>query len=222
MDLAGTFASRFFISLERRADRRTRFTQRLAETGLSAEWLKAVPADRLGEETRGFANPRKRACSLSKRLALRAGAKSQADAVLVFEDDAVFHPEFSTRAAALHLPEDWGIFYFGCLHCERPEPVRPGLVRVRRAFDAQAFAVRRQYLPMVRARMRGGPHGTRGDSSSDVLLSDLHPHIPTYAAFPNLVWQEFGWSDVARGHYSNYEPDGRQNLWREAVEGLGG
>lgn len=220
MDLDREFPCRLFLSLDRRTDRRRKLLERLAAAQVTAEWFRSVPAARIGHDYCGFPNARKRACALSKRLALRVAMLRGAAAVLVLEDDLIFHPQFAARVAALTLPEDWGLFYFGCQHREPPEPVAPGLVRVRRALDNHAFAVRRSWQPVVRAQMRAGGRGQVGVKTSDQLLADLHPRIPTYAAFPNLIWQDFDWSDVALCHYSNYEPDGRQRLWRESVAGL--
>jgi hypothetical protein len=131
--------------------------------------------------------------------------------LLVLEDDAVFHPEFRERVAALSLPDDWQIFYFGCQHLETPAPVSPGLVRVKRALDTHAVAFRGSAYREVRKIMRGRRRG-RGSSDqfNDVLLAELHKKLPTYAAFPNLIWQALCASDLTGHTYSNYDAEGRQ------------
>src|SRR5438270_872419 len=60
---------------------------------------------------------------------------------------------------------------------------------------------REKFLPRLR---------DSGRRHSDVLMSALHRTIPTYAAFPNLAWQAFGFSDLTKGKYSNYQADGSQ------------
>lgn len=217
MDIRATFPFRVFISLESRADRRERFLPRLAAADLDADWFKAVDADRLRGDTRGFLDVRKRSLALGKRLMLREAERRKAEAVLIFEDDAVFHPGFVAEIAALTLPDDWGIFYFGCQHIETPEAVAPGLFRVSRALDGHAFAIRRKYYAAVRASMRGCAKGTVGELHSDVLLSGLHGIIPTYAAYPNLAWQAVEQSDLTDTCYSNYFSDGSQCWFRHLL-----
>ena len=212
MDIIATFPKRLFISLDRRADRRAKLLPRLAAAGLTAESLEAIDG-RLLKHARGFMSLSKRANALSKRLAIRAACLAGAEAVLIFEDDVMFHPQFAERVSALTLPADWGMFYFGCLHREPPQRVGPGIVRASRCFDHHAFAIRREYFHTVRKTMRGWGKKANGRLHSDVLVSDLHKTIPTYAAYPNLAWQAEDFSDLADRSYSNYRPDGTQKLW---------
>jgi hypothetical protein len=82
------------------------------------------------------------------------------------------------------------------------------VVRVKRALDTHAVAFRHSAFLEARRVMRGNVKGR--DQCSDVLLSSLHEKLPTYAAFPNLIWQALGDSDIARRCYSNYDVEGRQ------------
>ena len=184
---------------------------------MTAEWFPAVDAKTLGGRN-GFHGLPQRAHSLSFRFVLRLAQRRNSPALLVLEDDAVFHPEFQTRAAALEIPEDWQIFYFGCLHLESPRPVSPGLVRVSRALDTHAVAFRASAYREVRKIMRG--RSSAHDLFGDVLLSTLHKKLPTYAAFPNLIWQAVGASDIAGRCYSNYDAEGRQKPCPEMVNHL--
>ena len=104
---------------------------------MTAECFPAVDAQSL-RRCKGFHALPQRAHSLSFRFVLRLAQRRNSPALLVLEDDAVFHPEFRERVAALELPDDWQIFYFGCLHLESPRPVSPGLVRV---FSSPTIAV---------------------------------------------------------------------------------
>jgi hypothetical protein len=210
VDLNAVFPHRAFISLARRKDRRGWLQARMADAGISAEWFRAVDAQGLRHPC-GFKDMGRRANSLSFRFLIRRAERQRSPALLVFEDDAVFHPEFRERVTALALPEDWQIFYFGCQHLETPKPVSRGLVRVTRALDTHAVAFRASAYREVRKIMRGRRCG-RGPAEqfNDVLLSALHKKLPTYAAFPNLVWQALGSSDLTGHIYSNYDKDGRQ------------
>ncbi len=217
MDLNAVFPHRAYVSLPRRQDRRAWLQARMADACISAQWVRAVDARRL-RRWKGFAGLPQRAHSITFRLLLRAAQLRGSAALLVLEDDAVFHPEFRDRVAALELPDDWQIFYFGCQHLAPPTRVSDGLVRVKRALDTHAVAFRRSAFLEARRVMRGNVKGR--DQCSDVLLSSLHEKLPTYAAFPNLIWQALGESDIARHRYSNYDAEGRQKHCTDMVRHL--
>lgn len=199
-----------FVNLGCREDRRAEVEYQLAvhgweaarQPGIKAEW---VP------DARGFQNERRYACSLAKRMAIRRGMRTGAEAVLLLEDDLVFHPEFHQRLAQLELPDDWGMFYLGCRHYERPEIPGPGLVKCNLAVDNHAVIVRRShYWPVM-----GGLAGSRRNAERDISYSDLklaqqQHKIPAYAAFPNLVWQSSSWSDTSNRVLTAYDAEGCQ------------
>jgi hypothetical protein len=213
------FPFRVFASLPERADRRAALLPKLIALGLSARWIKPVSVEFIREH-RGFRSLRKRSCALTKRIALRLAQRERAPSLLYFEDDLAFHPQFSERMAAIELPDDWGIFYFGCQHCETPKPVLPGLVRVARAFDFHACAIRAPHFIAARKIMRGAARNSAHLLHSDVLLSQLHATIPTYAAFPNLIWQAEDRSDLAGKVYSNYDARGIQRPYRHVIASI--
>ena len=217
MDINAAFPHRAYISLLRRQDRRAWLQARMADAGVAAEWFRAIDARRL-RRWKGFAGLPQLAHSITFRLLLRAAQRRDSAALFVLEDDAVFHAEFRDRVAALELPDDWQIFYFGCQHLAPPARVSDGLVRVKRALDTHAVAFRRSAFLKARKIMRGNP-AARGQCT-DVLLSLLHEKLPTYAAFPNLIWQALGESDIARHCYSNYDAEGRQKHCTDMVRHL--
>lgn len=212
MFLKNDFPYRVFISRRERTDRRTQLQPRLAAVGLAdAEWFPAIEINVLRGDKRGFYTLKKRSLALGKRLILREAGRRGMPSVLLLEDDVVFHPEFNVRIQALQLPKNWGIFFFGCQHVMVPKPVSTGVVRVRRAIDHHAIAIRAEYFLAARKAMRGGGKGSRGYRHSDWLLARQHRHIPTYAAFPNLAWQAEDYSDLKRERYSHYDQaTGRQ------------
>jgi hypothetical protein len=72
-------------------------------------------------EVRGYESAGRYALALTQRLILREAGRRGAPAVLLLEDDVVFHPNFRELVGAVELPEDWAIFYLGCAHAERPD-----------------------------------------------------------------------------------------------------
>ena len=205
------FPLRLYINLARREDRRHEIEWQFENMGLAVERLPAADG-RLARNTRGHGPPNKYACRLSHRLALREGIRRGAPSVLVFEDDAVFHPEFRTLVEALPPPEDWGVLLFGCTHVRAPEVVAPAWVRVRHFWGLHAYAVRRRWfaklLSVLNAKgMAGDPEDGTG---TDVSYSQLSDEIPIYATYPNLSWQNEGYSDLMGIERKPFGDDGRQ------------
>ncbi|HEX2749782.1 MAG TPA: beta-1,6-N-acetylglucosaminyltransferase [Verrucomicrobiales bacterium] len=154
-------------------------------------------------------------------MIFRRAMLAKAEAVFLFEDDVVFHPALAERLATLELPDDWGVFYLGCQHHERPEVVAPGLVRVTAPLDTHAWGVRADHFMEVRRALTGKYWPWSGSiPASDILLAELVRRVPSYAAYPNLVWQQEEESDLTGGVYGNYEPDGLQRLARTCLSGV--
>lgn len=220
MDMTAEFPWCVYLSLKHRTDRRAALLPRLQGARILADWFPATDGRDLRGGARGLLSAGRRALALTLRRVLREAERRRAAAVFILQDDAVFHPDFARLAAALALPADWGMFYFGCQHIETPVRHSPGVVRVRRALDAHAVAVRARWFHRVRRMLCEGGKRTAGGAYPDMQMAKLHGEVPTYAAFPNLVWQDEGWSDLMQRRCGNYDPDGGQRLWREVVRPL--
>jgi hypothetical protein len=223
MNLEDEFPARYWINLGRRQDRRAETEWQLHQTGITAERFPAVDA-RFVRKNRGYESAGRYALALSQRLAIRKAMLAGAKAVLILEDDVIFHPDLARRLETIELPEDWGIFYLGCAHQKRPWKAGNGLVRTRYALDTHAFAVRAPYYKQVIAALDASTRANRNKShprASDWYLANLHEKIPTYACFPNLAWQAMASSDLAGGTYSNYTSTGEQVSSAGEVIGLG-
>jgi GR25 family glycosyltransferase involved in LPS biosynthesis len=231
MDFEETFPLRLWINLGRREDRRHAVEAELEKAGIVAERFAAVDAacipagnvpvlDR-PQPVRGYESAGRYALGLTQRLALREAARRKAPAVLLLEDDVVFHPNFRALIATVELPEDWGIFYLGCAHTRKPEWAGSRVVRVREAADTHAVAIRAPYFRRVMDLLDRHQKANPGvPAASDRFLALLHEEIPTYACFPNLAWQATSESDLIGEKYSNYSRDGWQKNWPAAVEAL--
>ena len=220
MNFEDEFPARYWINLGRRQDRRVETEWQLHRAGITAERLPAVDANFV-RNSRGYESAGRYALALTQRLAIRKAMLAGATAVLVLEDDVVFHPEFLERIAEIEMPEDWGIFYPGCAHHKRPVSAGSGLVRTPYALDTHAFAVRAPYFRQVMAALSVRPdRDVEHARASDWFLADLHREIPTYACYPNLAWQAVSDSDLAGGVYSNYTPSGEQRAGAGEIVGL--
>lgn len=234
MDFEGSFPLRFLINQGRREDRRMKVEARLDELGIAVERFAAMDASWKGDGgnvgagdskvaggMRGYDSAGRYALGLTQRLALREAERRKAPAVLLLEDDVVFHPNFRQLVETVELPDDWGICYLGCAHAIRPEWAGRRVVRVHHAVDTHAVAIRAPYYRRVMEMLdRHGKPEAGVAKASDQFLALLHRDIPTYACFPNLAWQDISESDLAGREDSNYTKDGRQKNWGEAVEGL--
>lgn len=212
MTLKETFPLIFVLNLGRRADRRGEIEWQLAEANIDAERFPSIDA-RYVKSARGYKTKPKYALALSKRLAIREARKRGAESVLILEDDVLFHPNLHSLFERLELPDDWGLFFFGCSHERRPEVVSSGLVKITYAVDNHAFAVHSRYYNQLIRAMDLLPAIRSGEDleiglASDRIIADLQKTIPTYAAAPNLAWQAETHSDLVGKKYSLYSPSG--------------
>lgn len=161
---------------------------------------------------RGYEDASHYAHALTQRLAIRKARLQGADAVLLIEDKVKFHPNFNALIEQIELPEDWGIFFLGCRHFEKPEPCAPGLVRCKYAVDTHAVAIRAPYYKRVLKALNayGKPRPNHPLSSAHFIAA-LAEEIPSYACFPNLAWQAEEKKDKPEAEeQNNYQAAGTQ------------
>ncbi len=210
MDFEKTFPLRYYINLGRREDRRTELEWHLDQIGVTAERFPAIDA-RFCKTARGYENKGRYALALTIRLAIRRARQLKHPTVLLLEDDAILHPNFRELISRIKLPDDWGIFYLGCQHTERPEPCVEGLVKVQKALDSHAWAIHESAYDQVMTAMDAFGKPTPSHAlASDQFVTELHAKIPTYACYPNLAWQSVDESDLTGTTYSLYGKTGHQ------------
>jgi hypothetical protein len=223
MDLAAAFPLTFWINRAKREDRRNEMEANLAEAVLPAERFGAVEprAGTAGMVVRGYGSPEAYAAALSLRLALREAVRRGAPAMLLIGDDTMFHPNFPALVRAVELPEDWGIFYLGCSHRERPGWAGGRVLRCAGAIQSHGVAIRGSHFRRVMQALdlSGKPGGAPLEAWDDILAS-LQAEIPTYACYPNLAWEGLPVTAAKSGTHASYTADGIQKDTLEAVEGL--
>lgn len=207
------------MNLGRREDRRVRCEEEFARHKLPVRRFPAVDARYL-RRSRGFETLGRYAHTFTTRLIIRQAAKEKVSAVFIFEDDVVLRFNFAQILDQIELPPDWGMFYLGCQHQERPEVVSEGLVRVKGALDTHAWGVRDTHFARVaKALSRKERAEDAVHPATDVVLARLQSEIPTYGTFPNLAWQAEEHSDLVDGAYSAYWSDGTQKWAKHVVAG---
>ena len=221
MDFETTFPLRVCLNLDRRSDRWEIAAEEFRQAGLAVERWPAVDGRRV-KNRHGYSWPSRYGVSLTKRLVVRTARCRGAEAVFLFEDDVVLHPQWRERLAALHLPDDWGIFMLGCQHISRPQPVAPGLLRISAAVDNHAIGFRREWFERVLFTLRHGRDDARiwPHTASDRHLSALMQEVPSYVPWPNLAWQRKSVSDQTGKAYTLYDATGAQFPGRHLLTGL--
>lgn len=200
---------RYYINLGRREDRRVEVEYQFALQGLPVMRFAAVNG-RTVRNTRGHGRANQYACRLGHRMILRHAKINKAPAVMIFEDDVALNPDFRRLAEALQPPDDWGLLFFGCTHVEPPEVVSPSWVKIKRIWSLQAYVVRESYYDTLLKALNA--HGREGEEQgADVIISNLSSEIPMYAVYPNLAWQEEGYSDLMGIERKTFRNDGHQN-----------
>jgi hypothetical protein len=188
------------------------------------EDVKRLPAvdGRWAKHARGYQTPTRYAQALTHKMAIWRARQKKAPCVLVFEDDVVFAPDLREKLAEITLPEDWGIFFLGCQHLERPELAGPGLVRCHKTWDMHAYAVNAKfYTQVMRILTATKANPAQGALTCDTELQKIQKELPCYAAWPNLAWQPLEESDAATGWMNdNYLLTGRQSKFTHLVAGL--
>ena len=222
MRLADLDLEIIYVNLSTRSDRRILTEEQLRLVGLSAKRQQGIQS-RFVRDSRGFYNDRRYACSLAKRIAIRRAKLSRSRALLLLEDDVVFHPDLHERLSAIELPTDWQLFFLGCCHIEPPTIFSEGLVRGTRMIGNHAVIIRDSSYGAVIAALSGSGRGSvRQYGGSDLRLAELHAKLPMYCCYPNLAWQRDGFSDISRVSVRRYDVQGNQVVGLHAIDGLRG
>lgn len=216
----------FCLNLERRRDRRLRAWAQFRQQKLEVRRIGAPDAAGIADR-RGWVTPGIRACCAGHRLAWRAGAATGMGAMIVFEDDVVVCADFRARLEQIELPEQWDVFYFGCLFgAPGPEYQEKGLLRVpHRSWDNHAYAIRLSFAREVSRRQavfsrRKRPLNPGGAPANDTVMADFHSTHCAWSIWPPMAWQTEGLSNTFEKIRGNYHPDGRQRWQTEAISHL--
>jgi hypothetical protein len=146
---------------------------------------------------------------------LRKAAAAGARAAWIFEEDVILHPRIREWLEALVLPEDWGIFYLGCVHLHVPEARALGVVKVRRAISHHSYIVAGDRLEELAGRIEVGMAAGR---NLDEIMVEVQGSVPCYACYPNLAWRDGSAAGADARHA--FGPDGVQESDRSVLSGV--
>ena len=187
------FPHKVCINLDRRPDRRQRMQAEFARHGIEGvRRFAAVDGSKVVLPASWSHSAGAYGCLLSHvavvQEALAAGSRS----VLIFEDDAVFDPEFNTKFASFmkETPADWDLLYFGALHKDEPVKMTEHVYRITKANSTYAYALKRTVFEDFVALNR------RAEQVLDMNAYALQERFNCYCFLPNLAWVQIEYSDV--------------------------
>jgi len=187
------FPHRVCINLDRRPERWERMQVRFAAAGVGAvDRFPAVDGGKL-QVPAGWPESAGAYGCLRSHLAVVRDARARGrESILIMEDDVVFADGFQEQfqERVRHLPADWDMLFFGCLHYEPPEPAAPGLGRLRVSFSTFMYAVRRTvYEDFISLNQR-----ERHPVDRTNLI--LQKRFRCYCFMPHLAWVDDSYSDA--------------------------
>jgi len=117
------FKAVYCINLKRRPDRWKSFQKEIAKVGFcyaAPQRFDAIDGTITGGNRKYCTGAW--GCLQSHIRILELAMLNNESPYLVFEDDAILHPDFNEKARQFlsHLPDDWGLAYLGGQHLHRP------------------------------------------------------------------------------------------------------
>ena len=131
-------------------------------------------------------------CLRSHVEVIREAQRSNAQSVLIFEDDTVLDPEFQSKFASFskEVPDDWDMLYFGALHKDEPAQISEHVGRITKANSTYAYALKNTvFAAFIELN-------TRAENVIDMNSYILQERFNCYCFMPNLAWVEAEYSDV--------------------------
>jgi hypothetical protein len=134
--------------------------------------------------------------------------------VLIFEDDAVFHPNLNRLFADYvdQVPADWDMLLFGAIHGEPAIRVTDNVVKVTHSLSTYAYALKHTiyepYIELNRLAL------TVLDENTRALQKDFN----CYCFMPHLAWVEEDYSDVREEKSSVWWLSESLVLWGKDVD----
>ncbi len=193
MNLNDFFPFKVCINLDKRRDRWEKMQARFAENQIDdVVRFPALDGTRLDIPSSWKHFPGAYGCLRSHLAVIEQARQEAKPSVLIFEDDAVFHPEFKTRFSEYinQLPADWDMVLFGGLHGEPPRRISSNVMRVTHSLSTYAYAMKHTIYDGF----------TEVNGKACQLLDEgtrsLQKHFNCYCFMPHLSWVEEDYSDV--------------------------
>ncbi|HEX6284506.1 MAG TPA: glycosyltransferase family 25 protein [Pyrinomonadaceae bacterium] len=193
MLLSQLFPHRVCINLDRRPERWQRMQAEFARHGIDGvQRFAAVDGTTMILPAHWNHTAGAYGCLLSHVGVIEEARARNAESVLIFEDDTIFDPEFTTRFAAFfaEVPSDWDMLYFGALHKDEPVRLSEHVYRITKANSTYAYALKRTVFEAFIEL------NARAEHVLDVNTCELQERFNCYCFVPNLAWVQTQYSDV--------------------------
>lgn len=231
MPINSFFGRAFCINLKEEMGRLSSFTRGACDAGIMFERFEAIPGACWGATKIPLRNgvplsAGQLGCILSHRAIIQRARAAGWPSVLIFEDDAVFHPEANCifDAVAAEIPAEWDMLYLGGHHRLRGDarlvpvdPSRPvidrhnrteaivGLYRTTGTKTTHAYGVSAAAYDLILDTI----DIDGADAPVDVMISRLHPHIRAFSVRPHIAWQPRNFSSTEQRIIGNRENNTR-------------
>jgi len=189
------FSLTICINLDRRPERWQRVQHAFAAHGIeSVQRFSATDGNQIALPNNWSHSPGAFGCLESHVRAVREARDAGAASLLIFEDDAVFDPQFKEKFATFieELPDDWDMLFLGALHKDEPVRVSEHIARITKANSTFAYAIRNTVFDAFIEL------NSRAENVLDMNNYVLQERFNCYCFMPNLVWVEAEYSDVQK------------------------
>lgn len=187
------FPLKVCINLDRRPERWQRIQRAFTAHGIeSVQRFSAVDGNAVALPPNWTHTAGAYGCLLSHLRVVREARDAVAASVLIFEDDAVFDPQFKEKFATFirELPADWDMLFFGALHKAEPVRISEHIGRITKANSTFAYAIRNTVFDAFIEL------NSRAEHVLDMNSYILQERFNCYCFMPNLAWVESEYSDV--------------------------
>ena len=200
----------YVLNMDRRSERLDRFKQEVGASGwpfMEPERFHAIDGDVVPKPKWYTQQPGAWGC-LQSHIHMWINAMNNGwDSMMIFEDDCVFHEDFSDRIGPFMqaIPDDWDMIYLGGLARrvtdDKPEKVNDLVWRLFGITGTWAMALRGRILPKLYQFFLNMPRERIGHV--DRMLCEFHATMKpkVYAPFPWLCGMGGGQSDICTRNY---------------------
>lgn len=187
------FPLKVCINLDRRPERWQRIQRAFTAHGIeSVRRFSAIDGNEVELPPHWIHTPGAYGCLVSHVQIVREARDAGLSSVLIFEDDAVFDPQFEEKFATFiqELPADWDMLFLGALHKNEPVKVSEHIGRITKANSTFAYAIRNTMFDAFIDL------NSRAEHVLDMNSYVFQGRFNCYCFMPNLVWVESEYSDV--------------------------
>lgn len=119
------------------------------------------------------------------------GYDSNAEVMLMLEDDAQFEPDFTeimNKVDSFFMSTEWDLIYLGSYINKSSETENEHVLRLWNGGGTHGLLIRRHILEILINMQPIGPF--------DWVLSLIQPQIKAYAIYPSIITQRSGYSHI--------------------------